>query len=161
MSAVSRLATIPEAMKKILIATDGSDAARAAVDVGLELAADEDADVVLARVGTLLDLGFVPDGREDAAPERLPRAEEDPVLREALELAEERFVNATPELLLGYAAKQIARLAEDVDADLIVVGSRRLGRVKRIVLGSTSRELLTLTRRPVLIVTAARDRVAA
>jgi nucleotide-binding universal stress UspA family protein len=148
-------------VKKILIATDGSDAARAAVDVGLELAADEDADVVLARVGTLLDLGFVPEAREDAPPERLPRAEEDPVLHEAMELAEERFVSATPELLLGHAPRQIARLADDVDADLIVVGSRRLGRVKRVVLGSTSRELLSLTRRPVLIVTAARDRVAA
>jgi nucleotide-binding universal stress UspA family protein len=146
-------ATLRRRMKKILIATDGTDGARAAVDVGLELAADEGADVVLARVGTLLDLGFVPDRRDDAPPERLPRAEEDPVLCEAIALAEERLVKATPELLLGDAPKQIARLAEDVDADLIVVGSRRLGRLKRIVLGSTSRSLLDVTRRPVVIVT--------
>jgi nucleotide-binding universal stress UspA family protein len=67
-------------MKTILIATDGSDAARAALDVGLDLAADEGAGVVIARVGTLLDLGFVPDARDDAPPDRLPRAEQDPVL---------------------------------------------------------------------------------
>jgi nucleotide-binding universal stress UspA family protein len=109
----------------------------------------------------LLDLGFVPDGREDAPPERLPRAEADPVLREAIALAEERLVRAKPELLLGYAPKQIVRLAEDVDADLIVVGSRGLGRVKRIVLGSTFRTLLDLTRRPVLIVTRPGQRLAA
>jgi nucleotide-binding universal stress UspA family protein len=45
----SRDTRIP--MKTILIATDGSDAARAALDVGLDLAADEGADVVIARVG--------------------------------------------------------------------------------------------------------------
>ena len=148
-------------VKRVLIATDGTDAARAAMEVGLELAADEGAEVVLARVGTLLDLGFIPRGRDDAPPDRLPHAEADPVLCEALALAEERQVKATPELLLGDAAKQIARLAEDVDADLVVVGSRRLGRVKRVVLGSTSRSLLELTRRPVLIVTCENERVAA
>jgi nucleotide-binding universal stress UspA family protein len=78
-----------------------------------------------------------------------------------MELAEERLVRAEPELLLGYAPRQIARLAVDVDADLIVVGSRRLGRVKRLVVGSTSRALLEATRRPVLIVTAERLRAAA
>jgi len=147
-------------MKKIVIATDGSDEANAAVDVGLELAAEEGADVVIARVGTLIDLGFVPN-EDDGPPERLPKPEADPVLHEAIRLAEERLVKATPELLLGYAPKQIARLAEDVDADMIVVGSRRLGRVKRLVLGSTSRTLLDLTRRPVLIVTRAGHRAAA
>jgi nucleotide-binding universal stress UspA family protein len=147
-------------MKKIVIATDGSDEANAAVDVGLDLAAEEGAEVVIARVGTLLDLGFVPN-KDDGPPERLPRAENDPVLHEAIRRAEERFVKATPELLVGYAPKQIARLAEDVDADLIVVGSRRLGRVRRLVLGSTSRTLLDMARRPVLIVTREGHRAAA
>jgi nucleotide-binding universal stress UspA family protein len=148
-------------MKKIVIATEGSEAARAAVDVGLDLAAEEGAEVVLVRVGTLLDLGFIPDRRGDAPPERLPRADEDLVLREAMALAEERFVAATPELLLGDVPKQIARLAEDVDADLIVVGSRGMGRFKRMILGSTSRSLLDLTQRPVLIVSRESQRVAA
>ena len=57
---------------------------------------------------------------------------------------------------MGYAAKQIARLADDLDVDLIVVGTRRLGRVKRAVLGSTARELLATTTRPLLIAGAAR-----
>jgi nucleotide-binding universal stress UspA family protein len=148
-------------MKKILIATDGSEDARAAVDVGLGLAADEDAEVVVAYVTNLLDLGFIPSGRQNAPAGRLPRPDADPVLREALALAEERLVKATPELLLGDVAKQIARLAADIDADLIVVGSRRMGRAKRMVLGSTSRSLLDLTRKPVLIVTRENQRFAA
>ena len=58
------------------------------------------------------------------------------------------------ELLIGYAPKQILRLARDIDADLIVVGSRGLGRVKSAVLGSTSREVLAKADRPVMIVRA-------
>jgi nucleotide-binding universal stress UspA family protein len=138
------------AMKKILIATDGSESGLAAVATGLELAAEEKADVVFVYVGALVDLGFRVDNG-DTPPHRVPRPESQPVLAQALELAVERGVPATAELLMGYAAKQIARLADDLDVDLIVVGTRRLGRMKRAVLGSTSRELLALTKRPVLI----------
>lgn len=136
-------------MKKILIATDGSESGLAAIATGLELAADENADVVFVYVGVLVDLGFRIDG--DAPPNRVPRPESQPVLAQALELAEEKGVPARAELLMGYAPKQIARLADDLDVDLIVVGTRRLGRMKRAILGSTARELLATTKRPLLI----------
>jgi nucleotide-binding universal stress UspA family protein len=73
-------------------------------------------------------------------------------LRSALEQAHERVLAAQAELLVGYVPAQIARLADDLDADMIVVGSRSLGPLKRAVLGSVSRPLLGMTRRPVLIV---------
>jgi nucleotide-binding universal stress UspA family protein len=149
-------------MKRILIATDGSDSALDAVTAGLELAADEGSEVVFAYVGALIDLGFRVDD-VGAPPHRVPRPESQPVLAQALELAEERNVPARAELLVGYPAKQIARLAEDLDVDLVVVGTRRFGRMKRAVLGSTSRELLALTTRPLLIAgqTGARQRIPA
>jgi nucleotide-binding universal stress UspA family protein len=43
-------------------------------------------------------------------------------------------------------------LADDLDVDLIVVGSRHLSAVKRFLLGSTSRELLSATTRQILVV---------
>jgi nucleotide-binding universal stress UspA family protein len=137
-------------VQTILIATDGSDSALAAVEMGLELAVDEKADVVFVYVGALSDLGFRVDDAP-APPHRVPRPETQPVLAHALELAQGAGVPARAELLMGYAAKQIGELADDLDVDLIVVGTRRLGRMKRAVLGSTSRELLALTKRPVLI----------
>lgn len=139
-------------MKTILIATDGSDSARAAVDTGLELAADEGARAVFVHVISMLDLGTNWDAGLDKPPERVPTPEDEQILAEALKLAALRGVIAKAELLIGYAPKQIARLANDIEADVIVVGSRPLGRVKRVVVGSTSRELLSLTSRPVLIV---------
>lgn len=52
-------------------------------------------------------------------------------------------------------AATIASVADDRDAAAIVIGSRGLGRVKSALLGSTSRQLLRETARPVLIVRAA------
>jgi nucleotide-binding universal stress UspA family protein len=138
-------------MKKILIATDGSATAHAAIEAGVELAVEEDAEIVFVHVTSLLEFAPV---NGSGAPERLPRVETDAVLCDALERAQERDIPAQAELLIGHAAKQILRLARDIDADLIVVGSRGLGRVKSAVLGSTSREVLTKADRPVLIVRA-------
>lgn len=139
-------------MKKILIALDGSETSSAALGAGLELAEDEGAEVIFAHVASLLD--FVParNGDEHAPPDRFPTADWDPVLCEAMKLAEGRGVKARPELLVGYPAKQILRLASEVEADLVVIGSRGLGRVKSAILGSTSREVLARADRPVLVV---------
>jgi nucleotide-binding universal stress UspA family protein len=117
-------------MRVILIATDGSDSARAAVDVGIELAESESAQAVFAHVASIVDL--IPEWKEpDVSPTRLPRPEEEPALAEALELATEHGVEARAELLIGYPPRQIAGLADQIDADCIVVGSRELGRLKR------------------------------
>lgn len=137
-------------MKRILIATDGSATAHAAVDAGVELAAEDHAEVVFVHVTSLLEFAPEADGRE--TPERLPRVETDAVLIQALEQARKCRVPAKAELLIGYAPKQIIRLARDIEADLIVVGSRGLGRVKSAVLGSTSREVLAQADRPVMVV---------
>jgi nucleotide-binding universal stress UspA family protein len=136
-------------MKKILIATDGSETAHAAIDAGVELAAEHHTDVVFVHVTSLLELAPKENGE---APKRIPRAETDPALREALQRARQRGIPAKAELLIGYAPKEILRLARDIDADLIVVGSRGLGRVKSVVLGSTSREVLAKADRPIMVV---------
>jgi nucleotide-binding universal stress UspA family protein len=51
-------------------------------------------------------------------------------------------------------AETIAAIADERDACAIVVGSRGLGRVKSHLFGSTSREVLRRTGRPVLVVRA-------
>lgn len=148
-------------MRRMLIATDESEAARAAIAAGLELAGKGHAEVVFVHVTSLLELAPDQDGRK--APERIPRAETDTILCEALERARTHGIEATTELLIGYPPKQIVRLARDIDADLIVIGSRGLGRVKSAVLGSTSREVLAKADRPVMVVreTGVREPVSA
>jgi nucleotide-binding universal stress UspA family protein len=139
-------------MKEILVASDGSEAADAALAVGLDLAVEQGADLVIAHVVSVLDFAVHADGKAPRSATRAPRAEDDVVLCAALELAEARGVKTRSELLVGNASEQIIRLAHEIDAQLIVVGSRGLGRVKSAVLGSTSREVVAHADRPVLVV---------
>jgi nucleotide-binding universal stress UspA family protein len=51
----------------------------------------------------------------------------------------------------GPVAAAVAEIAKDWDADLIVVGSSRMGDIGSLFLGSVSHDLLHMTDRPVLI----------
>jgi nucleotide-binding universal stress UspA family protein len=138
-------------MKTIMVATDGSATATAAIDAAIELAAEEDAELVFAHVISILD--FAPEvNAMDAPAERMPRAEDDTILSDAIARARGGGIAATTELLIGYPPQQILRVARDIDADVIVIGTRGLGPVKSAVLGSTSREVLAKADRPVMVV---------
>jgi nucleotide-binding universal stress UspA family protein len=138
-------------MERILVATDDSETARRAVDAGVELAANEGAELVFAHVVSVLDFAPESNGVE-IPPARVPRAEENAALAAALASAAEHGVPAKAELLLGYPCTQILRLARHIDADLIVIGSRGLGPFKGAFLGSTSRGVVAKAERPVMVV---------
>lgn len=53
---------------------------------------------------------------------------------------------------VGIAAERLADLADEEEADMIVVGSRGRGAFKAAFLGSVSRDLIGVARRPVLVV---------
>jgi nucleotide-binding universal stress UspA family protein len=147
-------------MNTILVASDGSPQGCAAVETAADLAAEEHARLVCVHVVSVLDFVQEANGKALAPPGRVPRAEDDPVLREAVELAAGRGVVAETELLVGYPPNQICRLAAEIGVDLIVVGSRGLGPVKSVVIGSTSRAVLAHADRPVLVVREAAVREA-
>lgn len=57
-------------------------------------------------------------------------------------------------LRLGPPAKAIVALGKELKADLVVVGRRRLGRLKRMVVGSVSEKVVSnLREAAVLVVT--------
>jgi nucleotide-binding universal stress UspA family protein len=136
-------------LKCILIAIDDTRSSAAAIEQGLALAADEGARVVFAHVVSIIGEQFVPG---DGKPDRVPDRAQMQLLVDVEAKADAAGVTCTTELLVGYPPKQIAALAEDLDVDLVVVGSRHLSGVKRLLVGSTSRDLLTTTTRPLLVV---------
>jgi nucleotide-binding universal stress UspA family protein len=71
-------------------------------------------------------------------------------------LARELGASAEPLSVADEAdvAETLAALADEHDAAALVIGSRGLGKVKSSLFGSTSRELLRRTSRPVLVVRA-------
>lgn len=142
-------------MKRILIATDGSLSAAHAVEIGLELAEEHRAEPSFVHVTPtieVLPVGIVGMGTAPVSAPHVLDEHDRLCLDKAVQLAEERGLEARTELRTGDPAKQIVGYADSIDADLIVVGSHGHGAVSGALLGSVSRGVLRRTIRPVLIV---------
>ena len=136
-------------MNSIVIATDGSSGARDALEQGYELAAQLEADVSVVYVrhapAPFLGAPYYQDVLTDEAEHARG------VIAEAKLCATRYAVDPDYEVLEGDPAEAVVAFAKARDADLIVVGSRGLGRVVGAFLGSVSREILRHADRPVLV----------
>lgn len=123
-------------MKKILMAYDGGDPARKALNTAIELAKKFDASM------TVVSVVPVHPGRAPIDPwdDTTVHAQE---LLEAKKLLREAGIEA--ELLepAGDPAKTIERIATDGGYDTIVMGSRHLGAIERVLQGSVSEHVAT------------------
>ena len=149
-------------MNRILIATDGSPSALQAVELGLELAAEQEAEAVFVHVAPGTEV--LPVSGFAMGPVYVPHEVTDhdmEPLHEAVQLADEMGLRAGSRLLVGEPVKKIVEYADSIDADLIVVGSRGHGAISSALLGSVSRGILHAARRPVLIVRETRQPVEA
>lgn len=147
-------------MERILIATDGSPAAREAIEFGLEFAEEHAATVTFVHVAPVIDRSFAAGiGVPAVAPHHIDEVDRAP-LEEALVLAAGRDVDARAELLAGVPVDEIVACADTLDADLIVLGSRGRGAIATALLGSVSRGVLHEARRPVLVVRSLQARDA-
>jgi nucleotide-binding universal stress UspA family protein len=54
--------------------------------------------------------------------------------------------------IFGYAAREIVNDAQEIGADIIVMGSRGRGDIAGLLLGSTAHKVIHLSDRPVLVV---------
>ncbi|MFC4247285.1 universal stress protein [Natribaculum luteum] len=132
----------------VVVATDGSTSVTRAVDVGLDLAGRFDADVHALSV---IDAGEV-----DASPEQL-RDELETALEThaeaALATVHERAGNGlTTEIREGHPAPEICAYAREIDADLVVTGTRGRHGENRFLLGSVAEKVVRSSPVPVLTV---------
>jgi len=137
-------------MKTILIATDGSTGARAAVDEGLELAEQTGEDVLFVAIRELPYPVFGDPYWQQSLSTELARLR--PALKDAVAEAESRGIHADYDLLEGDPAERILDIARSRDVGLIVIGSRGLSAVASVILGSVSKRVLHDADRPVLVV---------
>lgn len=143
------MAAFPET---ILIATDGSNDSELAIRRAVDLANETDAVLHLAYV-MVLSHWMVPDTLSDAQYQRL---EEDArrLLDEQAEKAQAAGgVTLQKHLKVGRRAdEELIKLAEEIDADMIVVGSRGAGTISRALMGSDAESIVRHADRPVLVV---------
>jgi len=139
-------------MKRILIATDGSVGSGQALEQGLSLAAELSADslVVYVRQSPTSFLG-APYYQDVITNEG---AYARGVITDAKLHAMRYDVEVDYEILEGDPVEVILSIARSRDVDLIVVGSRGLGAVTSLVLGSVSNTILHRADRPVLVAKA-------
>ena len=136
-------------MKHIVIATDGSDGSRAAVEEGTSLARELGAQVTFVYVRHDLPLLGDPLYGERLA-SQLQHARD--ALDTATAEAERLGVAYDSDILEGDAVEKIADAVRARAADLLVVGSRGHGGLASAVIGSVSRALLTRSPAPVMVV---------
>jgi nucleotide-binding universal stress UspA family protein len=137
------------AMKRVVIAIDGSAGAGEALETGLSLAREcgAVATLVYVRAKPMSILGDPLYQRTLSSEMAQARA----VLDEATALAEQAGVEFETEILEGNPAERVAEVARLRDADLIVVGCRGRGAFAGAVLGSVSIDLAHRADRPVLV----------
>jgi nucleotide-binding universal stress UspA family protein len=133
----------------ILLATDGSKEARLAATTAAELANSTDSELHVVHVGELRPTFLAQTESEPAELEREARRRLDEELRR-VEKAGGTLKEA--HLRLGRADEEIVGLADDLDAGLIVMGSRGRGRIRRALMGSVSDSVVRHAHCPVTIV---------
>lgn len=144
-------------MLRILVAIDGSPHAKRAAEFAARLARElRAAEIVLVNVGhipaiamggpsadIMVDYGALEEGFEKAG-----RA----MLDEAKVLFHGVDVPVTTQYRRGEPSREILGAAAEAKANLIVMGSRGLGQIGGLILGSVSERVLHGAHIPVLIV---------
>ncbi|MFC4248960.1 universal stress protein [Natribaculum luteum] len=130
----------------ILVATDGSDVATTAAEQGLAMAADLDATIHVLSVADVRD-----DDAWSSVRERW-RADCREYVDDVSADAAERDVPVETEIREGKPTLEILDYADDVDADLLVMGTHGRTGLQRLLLGSVAISVIRDASRPVLTV---------
>jgi nucleotide-binding universal stress UspA family protein len=140
--------------KTFLVAVDGSDHGWKALDLATDLAKASDAAVLILHV---IPYEPMPEGLVELAEvEKIPIEEEraryyagrklgDQIVNEAEARARNNgLARVATEVLEGNPASEIIALAKSKGVDMIVFGSRGLGDVKSLLMGSVSHKVMHL-----------------
>ncbi|WP_437687675.1 universal stress protein [Sorangium sp. So ce176] len=141
-------------MKTLLLAHDFDETSELALDTAIELARKLSAKIVVAHVYSVPVYSF-PEGSS-----LIPSAEDAARLAEAAQRSLDQVIErrATPDveisgvLRAGVPDEEICRLAGEIGADMIVIGTHARGAVARALLGSVAQRVVRSATVPVLTI---------
>ena len=151
---------------KVLLATDGSRVGAAAVDkLKMFRLGSADEICIISIVDMALPLaidvygGYLPDTSEI---EKTAKENAKKLVAETKEVVEGFFPEGRPkvstDILFGTPESRIVEMAEQISADLIVMGSHGYNRWERLLLGSVSSSVVHHAPCSVLVVRGDRDK---
>jgi nucleotide-binding universal stress UspA family protein len=147
-------------MQQIIVAYDGTESAKRALERAADVAKAFDAKVIVTSVAELLHSGpradqqFELHSRPTSEPEihRDSLADHEAQLADATAFFAERGIEAESVAVSGDPASAIVSLAERRNADLLVVGTREAGLTERVVHHSVSQRIAKKVQCDLLIV---------
>jgi universal stress protein A len=142
--------------RKILVPIDFSDHSSAALDLAIDLARSVGATLHLLHCYPIDPGGISPYGL--VLPEGFDRDVREAASRELARWADKVGAANVPveqHLSSMFPAEVIATTADEIGADLIVMGTRGLSGLKHVLVGSIAERVLRLAHCPVLSVKAA------
>lgn len=132
--------------EEILVPTDGSPGAEAAIDHAVHIARQNDATINPVYVVDVSDMGDIGDD-----PDAL-RAEGSDVIEPVVDAARGAGLEVNEHILEGTPNERIVECAESHDADLVVMGTHGKSGLSRVLLGSTAEKVVRNSPVPVLTV---------
>ncbi len=150
--------------KKILVAFDGSEASKHALDQAVNLAESFDSELHILSVVPRVMMPVFPDEGFGAAPVSTAQDMGEyqdkmiDIFQRGLDEAEKDVLDHFPslkistKLLEGRPSSTIVDEADAENIDLIVIGSRGIGGITGWILGSTSRNVVESCTKPILVV---------
>ncbi len=137
-------------LKNIICTTDFSDVSNAAIPFGIALAKQFGAKLFLCHVIDLSSVAMYGEGF--VAPLEQETKIADYAHEDLRKLIGDHPVDWEPLIPVGHTAGEIARLAEEKNADLVVSATQGRSGLKRFVLGSVTERLMRTLPCPLLVI---------
>jgi nucleotide-binding universal stress UspA family protein len=142
-------------LRRILHATDFSSASRRALEMALDLAKQNKAELILVHV-LVPHVTYPPDTYADPAfyleLERTTRRQAQSSLDALVDKVKKAKVKVTGLLLRGIAHDQIVRAAKNRRAGMLVIGTHGRTGIRRLLMGSVASRVIAEASTPVLTV---------
>lgn len=140
-------------MLKMLVPVDGSESSQRAVKHVIAFASRvEGAQIHLLNVQPPILSGEVVMFVGQGAINKYHREESEQALKPARALLDQAGLAYTAHATVGHIAETIARSVKELGCDLIVMGTRGMGPIGNLVLGSVATQVIHLAEVPVTLV---------
>jgi nucleotide-binding universal stress UspA family protein len=145
-------------LRRILVATDFTETSNGALDWAIDLAAPLGATVTVMHAYEIPVVGF-PDGALIATADIASRISEAALaaLESTVEQRQGRGVPLQAVLRNGVAWEEINKVAEELDADIVVIGTHGRRGFARALLGSVAEKVVRTSTRPVTTIHGTRE----